>query len=370
MLEKDKNCIEFSAHSMVVTHMPYQEDTEIAITGMIPGREILAANNPFDIPCDVVILPKREFERLQAENEQLKQDYVALSKLVGFSSVEKIQDYLANDEAECDTLKDALANLRGAVVYANGMWAKTVSKLTESEKDRISERDKATVLEQEAKIYSKALQEWKEDTGCPSPSAAKTLIESGMSWHHAYNEVKEQNQKLADKIKEWKEATDCPAPYSAKVLIESGMEYARGYHEIQEENQKLADEVKSWQKATGYDKPKNFLKWKANIEGNLEAWKFGTGCEYPANARILLEKWKVLTKCETPEAAATWIASYESACERGNKLAEEVESWQRTTDCKTPEEAETTLRNLRSRIDEIKTFAAIASNWTDRIVEV
>ena len=58
-----------------------------------------------------------------------------------------------------------------------------------------------------------------------------------------------------------------------------------------------------------------------------------------------LKEWKDKTKCETPEAAATWITSYESACGRGNRLAEMVEklkeevySWKNVTGYSTPED--------------------------------
>lgn len=84
MLEKDKKYIEFSMRSMMLTHRPYQKDTEIAITGMIPGRNIICENNPFDIPCDVVMIPKKEFERLQAENEQLKKKLAEFSPVPGY----------------------------------------------------------------------------------------------------------------------------------------------------------------------------------------------------------------------------------------------------------------------------------------------
>lgn len=105
-----------------------------------------------------------------------KQKYETLSKLVGFSSVEEIQDYLTN-EAECDTLHEAIASLEYSVKFARDERMDLSKKLDECEKDYISERDKAEALEKEIGIYGRTLNEWKEGTGCPSPSAAKTLIE-------------------------------------------------------------------------------------------------------------------------------------------------------------------------------------------------
>lgn len=94
MLEKDKKCIEFSMHSMIATHKPYQEDTEITITGMAPGKSLLFAINPFDIPCDVVVIPKRDFEKLQASvasHEKQDEEYLNFLKaLFPDEDVEKL----------------------------------------------------------------------------------------------------------------------------------------------------------------------------------------------------------------------------------------------------------------------------------------
>jgi len=350
MLEKDKNCIEFSMHSMMATHKPYQEETEIAITGMAPGKSLLLANNPFDIPCDVVVVSKRYFERLQTdnqhyremakqleesykdlidktgfynfanlmyylpkdktlkdiidncetENKELKKklavpdpfaeykelfeklrskedvekfewtlnhfcggqasangwmvtaklwrrNYETLSKLVGFSSTEEIQDYLTN-EAECDTLNEAIFKLIKENKYAYEEWYKANSSNNSwkaaaecnSPKELI---EKHEALEKEIEVYSSTLKEWKEGTGCPSPSAAKTLIESGASWHHAYNESKEVNKKFADSIKSWQNVTGYATPND---YIAANIHTC--YVKIEPSNI-------TWQKATGCDSP-------------------------------------------------------------------------------------------------------------------
>lgn len=307
MLEKNKNCIEFSMRSMMATHKPYQEDTEIAITGMATGKSLLLANNPFDIPCDVVVVSKRYFERLQADNQQLdkeneelkkklavpdpfaeykelfeklrsKEDveklewtlnhicggqasangwrassqfwngrYKDLLKLVGFSSKKEVEDYLVN-EAECDTLQEAVSKLKDQVKYTCDEWYSANSNNNSwkaaaecnSPKELIEKRE---ALEKEIGVYSRALQEWKEGTGCPSPSAAKTLIESGMSWHHAYNEIKKANEKLGDDVNSWKNVTGYSTPEDYMHARISG-----AFHTP-------FDYTAAWQKATGCDTP-------------------------------------------------------------------------------------------------------------------
>lgn len=273
--EKNKTCIEFSMRSMMATHRPYQDDTDIAITGMAPGKSLLA-NNPFDIPCDVVVIPKRDFDRLQTENEQLKtklqeydplpdfrellkklystndieklewtlnhvcggrgsvngwiavslfwkQKYEALSKLVGFVTVEEIQDYLTN-EAECDTLHETLLKLIDENKYACEQWYgansennswKAAAKCN-SPKELIEKRE---ALDKEIGVYSRALKEWKEITGCPSPSAAKTLIDS------MYTPLKESylamKKDLDQEIVTWQKATCCDSPEEANKKLKS-----------------------------------------------------------------------------------------------------------------------------------------------------
>ncbi len=125
-----------------------------------------------------------------------KQKYEALSKLVGFSSIEEIQDYLTN-EVNCDTLHEAILNLHDEVKYTNN--------------------------------------EWKESTGCPSPSAAKTMIECMASWHHAYDDAKKEvesleaalresnstmTKELEQEIDKWQKATGRISPEEAKQYID------------------------------------------------------------------------------------------------------------------------------------------------------
>ena len=149
-----------------------------------------------------------------------KQNYETLSKLVGFSSIEEIQDYLTN-EANCDTLHEAISNLHDEVKHTSNEWNEMDKKLKDCEKEN--------------GIYSRALNEWKEATGCPSPSAAKTMIECMASWHHAYDDAKKEieslkealrksnstmQKELEQEITKWQDATGRIEPEGAKQYIE------------------------------------------------------------------------------------------------------------------------------------------------------
>ena len=304
--------------------------------------------------------------------------------LVGFSSTEEIQDYLTN-EAECDTLQEAVSKLKDQVKYTCDEWysANSTNNSWKAAAECNSPKgliEKREALEKEIGIYSRALKEWKEGTGCPSPSVAKTLIESGLSYEYAYHESQKENRKLTEEVDSWKnvtgystpedymhakisgafhtpfdytaswqKATGCSTPEEAKILIESGASWHHAYNEIKASNVKLRE----------------LEKENADLYAEIR-------------------KWKDLTKCETPEAAATWITSYESACGRGNRLAEMVEklkeevvswknvtgfstpedymharisgafhtpfdyttAWQKATGCSTPEEVKTSMANI------------------------
>jgi len=574
MLEKDKNCIEFSMHSMMVTHnKPYQDDIEIAITGMAPGKSLLCAKNPFDIPCDVVVVSKSYFEALQTENEQLRteneklkkkleefspvpkysdflkalypeateatieklvwtteqlccgrdlrhtlqvdleyyralsssqaksvynwkeatgcstpeeakelidgkkrriielkdeldaslsaneelkkklqvpdpfadykelleklhskedvekfewtlnhicggqasangwmvtaklwrRNYETLSKLVGFSSTEEIQDYLTN-EAECDTLQEAVSKLKDQVKYTCDEWYSANSRNNSwkaaaecnSPKELIEKREaleeKVKVLETEAEVYSRTLQEWKEGTGYPNPSSVKAALDSGAAWCHAYGDVKEQNKKLADVIKSWQNVTGYSTPEDYMHARISGA-FRTPF-----------DYTAAWQKATGCDSPcdaeKRIKALNERIDESEACYNhllaltgFGSEgeiedaldqCDHSTLRKALVdyefdyEELLKLTGYKSNQDIRVALNHseqfvYESMRELINSLKRQAKftklNWQKATGCTTPDDAETTIRNLRGRIDEMKEFAAIASNWTDRIVE-
>ena len=157
MLEKDKNCIEFSMRYMRATHKPYQEDTEIVITGMAPGKSLLWAKNPFDIPCDVVVVPKKDFDRLQTENEQLKK------KLEGFSPIPGYEDFLKAlypETSESDIEK---------VVWVT-------EQLCCGRDLQHALRTDLENYKRFSSIQAKSIRSWKEATGCNTPEEAKKKI--------------------------------------------------------------------------------------------------------------------------------------------------------------------------------------------------
>ena len=248
-----------------------------------------------------------------------KRNYETLSKLVGFSSTEEIQDYLTN-EAECDTLQEAISKLKDQVKYTCDKWASANSSNNSwkaaaecnSPKELIKKRE---TLQKEIEVYSRALQEWKEGTGCPSPSAAKSLIESGMSYEYAY-------------------------------------------HEAQKENRKITEEVDSWKNVTGYSTPEDYMHARINC---------ATPFDYTA-------VWQDATGCVTPDQVKSRIEGLENAIRLTNKnMIKEIENtideWQTATGCVSPEKAQYKITDLYNRIDKMKEAASIASNWTDKIVE-
>ena len=85
------------------------------------------------------------------------------------------------------------------------------------------------------------------------------------------------------------------------------------------------------------------------------------------DVRFSEANWQKATKCETPEAAATWITSYESACERGNRLAEEVEEWKKATGCETPVTAESRINYYTKRLGNAVQAASCAAKHLENI---
>lgn len=390
MLEKNKEYVEFTLQTMMATHRPYKNGTEVSMTGMANSYDMLLGSG-LDIPCDVVVISKRDFDQLQTENEQLKKKlsefdfmgwmesaklwkgrYNDLSKLVGFSSEQEIEDYLVN-EPECDTLHEAISKLKDQVKYTceewygangrNNSWKSAAE--CNSPKELIEKRE---ALEKEIDAYSRALKEWKEITGYPSPSAVKTALESGASWCHAYNETKEANEKLADDVKSWKNVTGYSTPES--------------YLAARLNNTTPFDYTAAWQAVTGCSCPKDLSKkiveWEKTLTPHMSARDL---CSAMSNAikshKSSIEKWQKQTGCDTPDQVKSRIEGLENAIRltslTNKNMLREIEStideWQTATGCVAPEKAQYKITDLYNRIDKMKEAASIASNWTDKIVE-
>lgn len=309
MLEKNKDYIEMRVFSTDYAFVQ-NEATKICVDGY-------AYTTHMNIPDPgelYILISKDKFEKMQAENEELKKKlqvpdpfaeykellkklysiedtealewtlnhicggqasangwrassqfwngrYKDLLKLVGFSSKKEVEDYLVN-EAECDTLQEAVSKLKDQVKYTCDEWYSANSRNNSwkaaaecnSPKELIEKRE---ALKKEIEVYSRALKEWKEITGCPSPSSAKTLIESGASWHHAYRDVKKANEKLADSIKSWRNATGYSTPegFLAAMInnttasLQSDLEHYRTISSSQ------AKYIYNWKETTGCDTP-------------------------------------------------------------------------------------------------------------------
>lgn len=158
MLEKDKKCIEFSMRSMMLTHRPYQEDTEIEITGMAPGKSLLWANNPFDIPCDVVVVPKKDFERLQASNQY----YCEMTK-----QFEEGNEALLK---RCNKLFSDLEYWRSITGFSA---PDQVQSRIKSLENAVRQTDRTMLSELKSNI-----DDWQKATGCSTPEEAEKKIKS------------------------------------------------------------------------------------------------------------------------------------------------------------------------------------------------
>lgn len=238
MLEKNIDYIEFSMHSMKVTHKPYQV-AGIEITGSNPnGRDFIFGNNPFDIPCDVVVVPKKDFDRLQTENNQLKK------KLEEFSPVPGYKDFLKALYPE--TFESDIEKL---------VWA--TEQLCCGRDLQHALRTDLENYKRVSSVQAKYIRSWKEATGCPSPSAAKNLIDSTESWHQAYRDVKATNEKLADNIKSLKKAIGYSTPEGLLSAVTKEVTECKTLVDIINE---LDQEIDKWQKATKCNSPEEAEK--------------------------------------------------------------------------------------------------------------
>lgn len=242
-----------------------------------------------------------------------RRNYETLSKLVGFSSVEEIQDYLTN-EAECDTLHEAISKLHDQVKYTCDEWYSANSRNNSwkaaaecnSPKELIEKlsllRDdisgRSTVIDH----YKCNIEKWQKATGCLRPEDISTasLVTKAM-------QLDQEVKILNGALQEWKEGTGCPSPSSAKALIESGMSYEYAYHEAQEENRKLTEEVDSWKNVTGYSTPEDYMHARINC---------ATPFDYTA-------AWQKVTGFSTPEKCSSYIDRLEKKLEDIKNLTEE-----------------------------------------------
>lgn len=411
MLEKNKDYVEFTLQYTSVDWERRSKDCpEVCLKGYsdfsFPGVPIM------DVVCDefdhkVVVVGKRDFEALQTDNEQLKKkleefspipeykeflmhlysvedaeklewvlrhvsggmastnewiaiskfwknNYAVLSELVGFSSVEEIQDHLTN-EVECDTLHEAILKLIDENKYvceewcsansSNNSWKAAAECNSPKElieklnllRDDISGR--STVIES----HKRDIEKWQKATGClrPEDISTESLIAKAA-------QLDQEVKILNGALREWREGTGCPGPIAAKALIESGMAYEHGYHEAQEENRKLTEEVDSWKNVTGYSTPEDYTHARINNATPFDytaAWQAVTGCSCPKDLSKKIVEWE---KTLTPHMSARDLCSAMSNAIKSHKSS--IEKWQKQTGCDTPDQVKSRIEGLENAI--------------------
>ena len=404
MLEKNKDYVEFTLQCTTVERTRNKDYREVCFNGYsdydFPGV-------PMDVVCKdfnhkVVMISKRDFDRLQTENEELKKKlhefnpmpdykellkelystedveklewtlnhicggqasvngwrasskfwngrYKDLLKLVGFSSKKEVEDYLVNG-AECDTLHEAISKLHDQVKYTCDEWYSANSRNNSwkaaaecnSPKELIEKlnllRNDISGRSAVTERYKRDIEKWQKATGCLRPEDVSTS-----SLITKATQLDQEVKILDGALQEWKEITGCPTPEEAKTLIESGMSYEYAYHEEQKKTRKLTEEVDSWKNVTGYSTPEDYMHARLNNT---------TPFDYTA-------AWQKATGCDTPDQAKSRIKGLENA----------FDEWQTATGCVAPEKAQCKITNLYNRIVKMKETASIASNWTDKIVE-
>ena len=447
MLEKNKDYIEFTLQCTSVEGTRDKDYREVHFNGYSDSDFPCV---PMDVVCKefshkVVMISKSDFDRLQADvniNAELAKEwetnYNLLLEKTGFNTVEELVTYLYS-EAECDTLHEAISKLKDQVKYTCEEWYSANSRNNSwkaaaecnSPKELI---EKIKGFREEIEMYYRLFKEWKAATGCPSPSAAKTLIESQASWCHAYHEVNKVNEKLGDDVKSWKNVTGYFTPEDYMHARISG-----AFHTP-------FDYTAAWQKATGFDTPE---KAKSHIEGlenavrltnrnlikelesNIDEWQKATGCDTPDKAKERIKALNerideseadynhllcttgfesegeiedALDKCDHStlrKALVDYEFDYETLLKLTGYKSEDAirvvlnlneqfiyetmreliyslkrkakfteSNWQAATGCNAPEKAQCKITDLYNRIGKMKEAASIASNWTDRIVEV
>lgn len=290
MLEKNKDYLEMRVSS---TDCAFTQNaaTQISVDGYV--------YTPYmDLPTPgefYILISKEKFEKLQTENEELKKKlgefdfmgwmesaklwkkrYDDIFKLIGFSSDEELHDYLAND-AECDTLREAIAILEHNVKFARDERRYLSKKLEECEKDYISERDKVTALQRD-KVTALQIEneQLKKKLQVPDPFAEyKELFEKLHS--------KEDIEKF-----EWTLNHICGGQASANGWMVTAKLWRRNYEtlsklvgfssteEIQDyltneaECDTLQEAISAWQKVTGFSTPEKCSSYIDRLEKKLE----------------------------------------------------------------------------------------------------
>ena len=325
-----------------------------------------------------------------------RRNYETLSKLIGFSSVEEIQDYLVN-EAECDTLHEAISKLHDEVKYTSDKWASAnrsnnswkAAAECNSPKELIEKlnllRDdiagRSTVIES----YKRDIEKWQKATGCKTPEEAK-------NWA---NELGEANGSLAHAVLSWNTVTGCSCPRDlSKKIVElekiltphmSARDLCSAISNVIESYKRS---IEKWQKATGYSTPEEVKEFIEGLREEigiysraLNEWKEGTGCPGPSAAKILKEKlteeieaWKNATGYSTPDEYVGGWQKIRCLCEGIYKSNGDYDNLLKLTGYKSEDHIHTLLQDgerqhyqtLRDLINSIKRHSQFTeSNWKE-----
>lgn len=177
------------------------------------------------------------------------------------------------------------------------------------------------------------LKDWKEGTGCPSSSAAKTLLE-----HYL-----DENKKLQKKIDELRDDISEPSTVIEhyKRDVEKMVWITRHSFGCQDsDNRRLHDEAK---------KEIESLKKKALKTSNSVMQK---------ELDQEIDKWQKATGRDAPDQAKSRIEGLENAVRLTDKtllgeLESNIDEWQKATGRISPEEAKQYIDRLKGRLNKI-----------------
>lgn len=309
MLEKNKDYVEFTLQCTSVEYGKNKKDKDVCFNGY---SDFDFPGVPMDVVCKefdhkVVMVSKRAFERLQTRAD---------------SNAELARQW----EINYDLLfkKTGFDTVEELVFYlTNVVQCDTLQEAIASLQDKLQ------YTRDEWKDMRKKLEECEKDYIYERDKAEA---------------LEKENKELKNKLHEFD-----PIP-EFKELTEK----LHSIEDVEELEWVLNHTCGGWGSINGWIPIARF--WKKRYDDLLKLT--GYKSERDIHAVLTLQEQFV----------------YETMRELINSLKRKAKftdsNWQNATGCNSPVEAETTMRNLRSRIDEIKEFAAIASNWTDRIVEV
>lgn len=336
MLEKNKDYLEMRVSS---TDCAFTQNaaTQVSIDGYV-YTTYMDIPNPGEL---YVFISKEKFERLQKKIDELRDD------IAGRSTV--IEHY----KGDIEKWQTATGYICPEDISTNSMISESRTNEIIAANEKLWSENKK--CEKRIDILTGDLQEWKEATGCPSPSSAKTLIESGMSYVYGYHEVQKKNRKLTDEVESWKHVTGYSTPedyLTAKILTV--------YVNLERSDY-------TWQKATGCDTPEAAKKRISGLISEAEAWESDynhllalTGFDNEGEIEDFLEQNNDRNKLTTVidnlklenETMKTALRASNLAMQK--ELENNIDEWQKFTGCDSPQESGCKINRLCDEICKLK----------------